>query len=67
MSAGVLWHGVSGLLRIFGAHLLFIQEYVHVSNLVGGSWTLSLEIVWYFVISVLFLFSAQIYLINHPT
>lgn len=44
-------------LKSIGAHLLFVQEYVHVKNLVGGSWTLSLEIVWYIVISGLFLLS----------
>ena len=35
----------------FGAHLLFIQEYIKQENFVGGSWTLSLEMIWYATIS----------------
>jgi peptidoglycan/LPS O-acetylase OafA/YrhL len=50
-------HNPAVLLRTIGAHLLLIQEYVHVENLVGGSWTLSLEMVWYIIISGLFLLS----------
>lgn len=39
------------------SHLLFIQEYVRQEGFVGGSWTLSLEAVWYVSISSLFLVS----------
>jgi peptidoglycan/LPS O-acetylase OafA/YrhL len=50
-------HGPAGFLKSVGAHLLLIQEYVHVKNFVGGSWTLSLEMVWYIVLSGLLLLS----------
>ena len=39
------------------SHLLFIQEYLRQEEFVGGSWTLSLEMVWYIIISGLFLVS----------
>src|ERR1700726_346263 len=39
------------------SHLLFVQEYLKQEDFVGGSWTLSLEMAWYIVISGLFLVS----------
>ena len=39
------------------AHAFFLQEYLGQQNFVGGSWTLSLEMVWYIGISGLFLIS----------
>ncbi|WP_140985824.1 acyltransferase family protein [Asticcacaulis tiandongensis] len=36
------------------AHLLFVQEYVKQQNYVGGSWTLSLEAIWYIGFAFLF-------------
>lgn len=44
-------HAAANLL----AHAFFLQEYVHQQDFVGGSWTLSLEAVWYLGISLLFL------------
>jgi peptidoglycan/LPS O-acetylase OafA/YrhL len=41
--------------RSIVAHLLFLQEYAGVKNLVANSWTLSLEMVWYLLFSALFL------------
>ena len=41
------------------AHLAFIQEYVDQKNFVGGSWTLSLELVWYLLISAVFTLSLR--------
>jgi len=41
----------------FLTHLFFIQEYVSQENFVGGSWTLSLELIWYIGLSALFLIS----------
>jgi peptidoglycan/LPS O-acetylase OafA/YrhL len=35
------------------AHLFFVQEYLKQQNFVGGSWTLSLEMIWYIAISIL--------------
>jgi peptidoglycan/LPS O-acetylase OafA/YrhL len=46
--------GFPGFLKNLAAHLLFIQEYVHQFNRVGGSWTLSLEAVWYLSFCLLF-------------
>jgi peptidoglycan/LPS O-acetylase OafA/YrhL len=39
------------------SHLFFIQEYTKQENFVGGSWTLSLELVWYAAISGSYLVS----------
>jgi peptidoglycan/LPS O-acetylase OafA/YrhL len=39
------------------AHLFFVQEYFKQEVFVDGSWTLSLELVWYISISCLFLVS----------
>ena len=39
------------------SHVFFLQEYFAQQNFVGGSWTLSLEMVWYVSISGLFLIS----------
>jgi len=50
-------HTISGFFVNFLSHLLFIQEYVQQEGFVGGSWTLSLEIIWYAVISTLFVLS----------
>lgn len=50
-------HTIGGLLTIVSSHLLFLQEYLGHDNFVGGSWTLSLEMVWYIAISGLFLVS----------
>lgn len=41
----------------FASHILFLQEYLSQENFVAGSWTLSLELVWYIVIFCLFLVS----------
>lgn len=41
----------------FLSHLFFVQEYAKQEEFVGGSWTLSLEVVWYSAISCLFLLS----------
>jgi peptidoglycan/LPS O-acetylase OafA/YrhL len=43
-----------------GAHLLFIQEYTGQPGFVGGSWTLSLEMVWYISISICFALSVNL-------
>lgn len=50
-------HGIREYVVNFLSHLLMIREYVHQKNFVGGSWTLSLEMVWYLGLSALFLFS----------
>lgn len=34
--------------KIFISHLFLVQEYLKLPNLVGGSWTLFLEFLWYF-------------------
>ncbi len=47
--------GFSAHVVNFLSHLLMIQEYVKQPNLVGGSWTLSIEMIWYIGLSVLFL------------
>jgi peptidoglycan/LPS O-acetylase OafA/YrhL len=39
------------------ANLLFVQEYLKQEDFVGGSWTLSLEMVWYISITCAFLVS----------
>jgi peptidoglycan/LPS O-acetylase OafA/YrhL len=39
------------------SHLFFVQEYLRQEDFVGGSWTLSLEMVWYVAISSAFLLS----------
>lgn len=41
--------------RTIIAQLLFASEYFHTRNLVGNSWTLSIELFWYLMFSVLFL------------
>jgi peptidoglycan/LPS O-acetylase OafA/YrhL len=46
-------HSMAAFLADFSANLLFIQEYLKQENFVGGSWTLSMEIIWYTGISVL--------------
>jgi peptidoglycan/LPS O-acetylase OafA/YrhL len=48
-------HSALDLFENIVAHALFIQEYLKVPGFVGGSWTLSLEVVWYIVVSSLFL------------
>jgi peptidoglycan/LPS O-acetylase OafA/YrhL len=52
-------HAVGAFLINAISHLFFIQEYVRQQNFVGGSWTLSLEMIWYVIISALFLFSVN--------
>jgi peptidoglycan/LPS O-acetylase OafA/YrhL len=37
------------------SHLVMVQEYIKQPNFVGGSWTLSIEMVWYIGLSALFL------------
>ena len=44
-------HSMKAFWLDLGAHLLFIQEYTAQQNFVGGSWTLSLEMIWYIAIS----------------
>jgi peptidoglycan/LPS O-acetylase OafA/YrhL len=44
---------ISNFLEALTTHVLFIQEYVGKQNFVAGSWTLSLELVWYLGISCL--------------
>jgi peptidoglycan/LPS O-acetylase OafA/YrhL len=48
---------LSGYLKDIMASLLFMQEYVNQKNFVGGSWTLSIEMCWYVLISTLFVAS----------
>jgi peptidoglycan/LPS O-acetylase OafA/YrhL len=55
--AGGRVHSVHGFLVNFLSHILFVQEYAKQEEFVGGSWTLSLEVVWYIAISGLFLVS----------
>jgi len=50
-------HSVHGFAVNFAAHLFFVQEYLRQIGFVGGSWTLSLEMLWYIAISGLFLVS----------
>ena len=50
-------HSIKGWLFNCLAHAFFLQEYLGQENFVGGSWTLSLEMVWYIAISGLFLIS----------
>jgi peptidoglycan/LPS O-acetylase OafA/YrhL len=52
-----LFAGAPQFLASFAAHLFFVQEYLQIANFVGGSWTLSLEAVWYLGVSVLFCLS----------
>jgi peptidoglycan/LPS O-acetylase OafA/YrhL len=54
---GGLIRSMKGFVSDFGASLLFIQEYLKTENFVGGSWTLSLEMVWYVVVAILFFLS----------
>jgi peptidoglycan/LPS O-acetylase OafA/YrhL len=57
VQAGGDIHSVKAFLVNFTSHLFFVQEYVKQEDFVGGSWTLSLEVVWYIAISGLFLVS----------
>ena len=50
-------HSIKGWIFNCLAHAFFLQEYLAQENFVGGSWTLSLEMVWYIAISGLFLVS----------
>ena len=50
-------HSIKSWLFNCLAHAFFLQEYLGQHNFVGGSWTLSLEMVWYIAISGLFLVS----------
>jgi peptidoglycan/LPS O-acetylase OafA/YrhL len=43
--AGGRVHSVHGFLVNFLSHILFVQEYAKQEEFVGGSWTLSLEVV----------------------
>lgn len=43
-----------GLIQNALAHISFAQDYFGLSNYVGGSWTLSLELLWYLSCSALF-------------
>ena len=52
---GSTWLHTPGAFAVnFLAHLLLVQDYVGQKNLVGVSWTLSLEAVWYAGFSLLF-------------
>ncbi|MDE1901937.1 MAG: acyltransferase [Alphaproteobacteria bacterium] len=55
VQAGGGLHGAEAFARNFAAHLFLVQEYVKQPNFVGGSWTLSIEMVWYIGLSALFL------------
>jgi peptidoglycan/LPS O-acetylase OafA/YrhL len=57
VQAGGDIHSVKAFLVNFASHLLFVQEYAKQQDFVGGSWTLSLEVVWYIAISGLFVVS----------
>ena len=61
LTFAVRWGGDIASIRTFfldaGAHLLFLQEYLKQEEFVGGSWTLSLEMIWYIGLSSLFLLS----------
>jgi peptidoglycan/LPS O-acetylase OafA/YrhL len=57
VSGGGGIHSIRGWLFNGLAHAFFLQEYLGQENFVGGSWTLSLEMVWYIGISGLFLIS----------
>jgi peptidoglycan/LPS O-acetylase OafA/YrhL len=46
-------HTIKAFITDTFAHLFFVQEYFHQENFVGGSWTLSLELIWYIAISSL--------------
>jgi peptidoglycan/LPS O-acetylase OafA/YrhL len=50
-------HSIGAFFVNFASHLFFIQEYVGQEGFVGGSWTLSLEMIWYAIISTLFVLS----------
>ncbi len=50
-------HGLEDYTVNFVSHLLMIQEYVKQKGFVGGSWTLSIEMVWYIGLSVALLIS----------
>ena len=55
LMGGMIYHtGFS--IRSFVAHFLLVQEYVGIQDVVPNSWTLSLELVWYFLFSALFVF-----------
>jgi peptidoglycan/LPS O-acetylase OafA/YrhL len=55
-------HSIRGWLLDGLSHIFFLQEYLRQENFVGGSWTLSLEMVWYIAISIL----ALVYLNKRP-
>ena len=55
-------HSLRGWLLDGLSHIFFSQEYLGQENFVGGSWTLSLEMVWYIAISML----ALVYLNRRP-
>ena len=59
LSAGGSVNSIGSFLTNILSHMLFIQEYVRQEDFVGGSWTLSLEAIWYVSISCLFLVSLQ--------
>lgn len=44
------------LFAIFVANVFFISDYIAFPNLVGGSWTLSIEIVWYVIFALVFVY-----------
>ncbi|MDR6146738.1 peptidoglycan/LPS O-acetylase OafA/YrhL [Sphingomonas sp. SORGH_AS870] len=37
-----------------GSHMLFVQEWLHLPNFVGGSWTLFIEMIWYIAFALAF-------------
>jgi peptidoglycan/LPS O-acetylase OafA/YrhL len=55
-------HSIRGWLLDGLSHIFFLQEYLGQEEFVGGSWTLSLEMVWYIAITVL----ALVYLNKRP-
>ncbi|HTQ71090.1 MAG TPA: acyltransferase, partial [Acidocella sp.] len=57
LHAGVGIHSLNGFSINFAAHLFFVQEYLKQISFVGGSWTLSLEMIWYITLSCLFIVS----------
>ena len=57
ITAGGNINSISALFINAIAHLFFVQEFLKQENFVGGSWTLSLEMIWYIAISSAFLFS----------
>lgn len=55
----VILVGVGGdpmppLAPTLGTHALFVQEWLHMPNFVGGSWTLFIEMIWYIAFAVAF-------------